>query len=451
MGENVEQGRNADILQSIIDNTEYTDPPQSRIEDLLLQLKELIEEGGGGGGDVTSVNGKTGAVTLTASDVGAYTTAETDALLGDKQNKTLSASVKIGTETKTTVEGAIGEVAAIIPATAATSNKLSTAADTAKEDITATASGSDITFTDAADARVQGVTVKGHSEVVDGEIKSIGDAGWGVVDLGTLTWEKDQRDDFAIFVAAIADIKLPDTSAERLTGLICSGYELSTKLAYTEMEDKSIMRNLATIVIKDSDYYNSDATAFKSAMNGVLLYYPLADASQADPLLGIMSRDGAGQGTAVTLTTGLPLRSTLDGTVYDELTNEKVVTRCEVVNDEVVPLATPVTTPLSDAEKSAFAEFRTFDGSTSITATDNPFMMLKYVKDTENGKALANVDNKSAVRMAMIAAPYDDTATYAVGNYCTCGNKLWKCSTAIGTAEPFTASHWTATTVMEEI
>lgn len=49
MGENVEQGRNADILQSIIDSTEYTDPPQSRIEDLLLQLKELIEEGGGGG------------------------------------------------------------------------------------------------------------------------------------------------------------------------------------------------------------------------------------------------------------------------------------------------------------------------------------------------------------------------------------------------------------------
>lgn len=47
MGENVEQGRNADILQSIVDGTEYTDPPQSRIEDLLLQVKEVIEEGGG--------------------------------------------------------------------------------------------------------------------------------------------------------------------------------------------------------------------------------------------------------------------------------------------------------------------------------------------------------------------------------------------------------------------
>ena len=44
------QSRNEAILQATIDGTEYTDPPQSRIEDLLLQLKEAIEEGGGGGG-----------------------------------------------------------------------------------------------------------------------------------------------------------------------------------------------------------------------------------------------------------------------------------------------------------------------------------------------------------------------------------------------------------------
>ena len=44
------QSRNEAILQATIDGTEYTDPPQSRIEDLLLELKEVIEEGGGGGG-----------------------------------------------------------------------------------------------------------------------------------------------------------------------------------------------------------------------------------------------------------------------------------------------------------------------------------------------------------------------------------------------------------------
>lgn len=48
MADEVYEGRNAEILESIINDTEYTDPPQSRIEELLLELKEVIEQGGGG-------------------------------------------------------------------------------------------------------------------------------------------------------------------------------------------------------------------------------------------------------------------------------------------------------------------------------------------------------------------------------------------------------------------
>ena len=44
---NPPQSRNEAILRATIDGTEYKDPPQSRIEDLLLELKEAIEEGGG--------------------------------------------------------------------------------------------------------------------------------------------------------------------------------------------------------------------------------------------------------------------------------------------------------------------------------------------------------------------------------------------------------------------
>ena len=60
------QSRNEAILESIVEGTEYTDPPQSRIEDLLLQVKEVIEEGGGGG---QTYNDFTGA---TASTAGAH-------------------------------------------------------------------------------------------------------------------------------------------------------------------------------------------------------------------------------------------------------------------------------------------------------------------------------------------------------------------------------------------
>ena len=43
---NPPQSRNEAILNSIVEGTTYTDPPQSRIEDLLLQVKDVIEEGG---------------------------------------------------------------------------------------------------------------------------------------------------------------------------------------------------------------------------------------------------------------------------------------------------------------------------------------------------------------------------------------------------------------------
>ena len=54
----VYEGRNAAILQATIDGTPYTDPPQSRIEELLIELKAVIEAGGGGGG-TTNYNGLT--------------------------------------------------------------------------------------------------------------------------------------------------------------------------------------------------------------------------------------------------------------------------------------------------------------------------------------------------------------------------------------------------------
>ena len=51
---NPPQSRNEAILRATIDGTEYTDPPESRIEDLLLELKEAIEQGGGGGTTVVA-------------------------------------------------------------------------------------------------------------------------------------------------------------------------------------------------------------------------------------------------------------------------------------------------------------------------------------------------------------------------------------------------------------
>lgn len=52
------QSRSEDIIQSILDNTEYDEEARSRIEYLLIELKNAIE-GGGGGGGVTSYSSLT--------------------------------------------------------------------------------------------------------------------------------------------------------------------------------------------------------------------------------------------------------------------------------------------------------------------------------------------------------------------------------------------------------
>ena len=41
--------------------------------------------------------------------------------------------------------------------------------------------------------------------------------------------------------------------------------------------------------------------------------------------------------------------------------------------------------------------------------------------------------------------------TYAVGDYCIYGNALYKCNTAISSAEEWTAGHWTKTTIANEL
>lgn len=45
----VPQSRTEAILRATIDGQEYNNLPESRIEALLLELKEVIEAGGGGG------------------------------------------------------------------------------------------------------------------------------------------------------------------------------------------------------------------------------------------------------------------------------------------------------------------------------------------------------------------------------------------------------------------
>lgn len=50
------QSRVEDILEATIEAEPYTEEPQSRVEELLIELKQVIEQGGGGGGTTVIPN-----------------------------------------------------------------------------------------------------------------------------------------------------------------------------------------------------------------------------------------------------------------------------------------------------------------------------------------------------------------------------------------------------------
>ncbi len=264
--------------------------------------------------------------------------------------------------------------------------------DISDKEISSTATGTAITLTNSADGYLQGITIKGHSEAVDGEIRSIGDPCWGVVDLGTLTWTlydtTETRSAFYCTVSGSTTISDPTAAPD----FICSAFNV---IAYTSSwTPGTITQGTNGVVIVNADPSITTAQALAAVMSGVLLYYHFADALFVSPRLGITCKNGAGQGTAATITTGLPLRSTLDGTVYDELTNDSVITRCEVVNGEVVAKATPVITPLTPTEKTVLASLRTYNPNTQIDVTDSPSMTVNYLLNTDNGQAAAKIDSK---------------------------------------------------------
>lgn len=81
-------------------------------------------------------------------------------------------------------------------------------------------------------------------------------------------------------------------------------------------------------------------------------------------------------------------------------------------------------------------------------AIDNLQYPLKL--NTENKKVAGAINELHAINGYSYDA-YDDTSTYAAGDLCIYNNALYKCTTAITTAEAWNASHWTATSIADEI
>lgn len=85
---------------------------------------------------------------------------------------------------------------------------------------------------------------------------------------------------------------------------------------------------------------------------------------------------------------------------------------------------------------------------------------MNYEKTTwQNGdiitaEKLNNIEDgveSNSYTQALISDGYDSTSTYAIGDYCIYENALYKCNTAINTAEEWNSAHWTAVKIDSEI
>lgn len=198
------------------------------------------------------------------------------------------------------------DIAALINDTTAAQDKTYSSAKVeekvAGEEITTTATGSDLTLS-TAEGNINALTVYGKSEVVDGAITSAGE-GYAVVDLGTLTWTIWNE----FFYTGIAGRK------PGAINFICEKYPTTTSGGLSDKYCTGSTSN-NIVYVKDTDY--TDATAFKNSLNGILLCYELSDPTQGNAI-AIKTDNGSGiNGTMAVFETGTPLRGIPDTDVRD--------------------------------------------------------------------------------------------------------------------------------------
>lgn len=104
----------------------------------------------------------------------------------------------------------------------------------------------------------------------------------GKVDIGTLVWSMSSlaAEGTGTFTAFL-DVKTPINTAQRRTGFLCALYTPSPTVTIAGMENMTMWRrDNGQVCIRNDNYTSGEA--FQSAMNGVMLYYELAEPEITD-------------------------------------------------------------------------------------------------------------------------------------------------------------------------
>lgn len=211
-----------------------------------------------------------------------------------------------------------------------------------------------ITLSDSVAGNILGITINGRSVVSAGSIISVGDNGLTVT-------------------TANSDNTLT-TSAEFTTALPLRGVSgtVRDKLICTA-EIKQVETVCGEVDLGDLDWAYNVPNAFFVAENA-LINAIYGQGCICDNYAYSTARPSAMNDKCITLWTDSVIYIK-DSDYTDADTFKTAVTGVKLI----YPLAEPVTTPLTDAEISAFRGLRTFDPTTSISVTDNPSITVTYM------------------------------------------------------------------------
>lgn len=122
-------------------------------------------------------------------------------------------------------------------------------------------------------------------------------------------------------------------------------------------------------------------------------------------------------------------------------------TAAEASKNAAAGSASTASTKAGEAANSATAAAgsATSAGQSAGTAT------TKAGEASASATAAAASASAAASSVASLAHPYDATATYNIGDYVIYNGVLYRCTTAITTAEAWNAAHWTAATLADDV
>lgn len=189
------------------------------------------------------------------------------------------------------------------------------------------------------------------------------------------------------------------------------------------LTEKNVLNDTDVFAVDNSNEGASQKVAYSTLKALLKTYLKIGDISSGHYVLGN------------TVATDL---KRLDTAIYD--TNDRI--------DDVLADLAPVQTSTTASRAYTTGAYLVYQDQLYLVTQD-----IAQGGTISVGTNVVSVTVGSVLVSQMLAFSdaYSASKTYVVGDYCIRNNTLYKCKTAITTAEAWNSSHWTATTVAEEI